>query len=458
MVQGPTGSGKTKQAAHIIKGARAKGKRCAFVVPMISLIDQAYNAFVDEGIDPYPEMSIVQSDHPFSNMAAPVQVCSQATLTRRYAFPDADIVIIDEAHVVSRFVYRWMVMKPDTLFIGLSATPWTKGLGKHYDKLIVCSTTQELIDEGYLSPFRVFAPSAPDLQGIKTILGDFDKKELGKRVSNKALVADTVSTYLEKAVGLSALCYAANRAHAKQLQGAFLNRGVSAGYIDARTSLEDREVIRKQFHSGDIKVVCNVGCLTTGVDWDVRCIILARPTKSEMLFTQMIGRGLRTAEGKDECLILDHSDTHNRLGFVTDIHHTHLDMGRTGKKPEVKKKEILPKPCPKCSFMKTERKCPECGFITEPQSNVTTKSGKLVELKKKPKYTNEEAIEIWRMFLWIANEKGYKAGWAKYSASQMTKSSTGMGSQEQPLEPSEKVRKYAKYLQIKNAKSRSYGK
>ena len=68
-------------------------------------------------------------------------------------------------------------------------------------------------------------------------------------------------------------------------------------------------------------------CLTTGVDWDVRCIILARPTKSEMLYVQIVGRGLRTADGKADCLILDHSDTTLRLGFVTDIHHERLDPG-----------------------------------------------------------------------------------------------------------------------------------
>ena len=69
----------------------------------------------------------------------------------------------------------------------------------------------------------------------------------------------------------------------------------------------------------------------------MRCIILARPTKSEMLFVQMIGRGLRTADGKADCLILDHSDNHLRLGFVTDIHHDKLDDGGGGRGPTARR-------------------------------------------------------------------------------------------------------------------------
>ncbi len=137
-----------------------------------------------------------------------------------------------------------------------------------------------------------------------------------------------MDTWLRRAENRPTFCFAVDSAHAKHLQTKFTEAGVSTGYIDAYTPTNERAEIKRQFHNGDISVVCNVGCLTTGIDWDVRCIVLARPTKSEILFVQMIGRGLRTAEGKEDCLILDHSDTHLRLGFVTDIHHETLDDGR----------------------------------------------------------------------------------------------------------------------------------
>jgi DNA repair protein RadD len=179
--------------------------------------------------------------------------------------------------------------------IGLSATPWTRGLGQHFDKLVIGATTQQLIDEGYLSPFKVFAPSSPDLSDVRTVAGDYHGGELGEAMNKNKLVADIVDTWKRLGEGRPTLCFAVDRAHAKNLQQQFDEAGIRCGYVDAYTSLEEREEVRQRFHSRELEVVCNVGVLTTGIDWDVRAIILARPTQSEMLFTQMIGRGLRTA-------------------------------------------------------------------------------------------------------------------------------------------------------------------
>jgi DNA repair protein RadD len=93
-----------------------------------------------------------------------------------------------------------------------------------------------------------------------------------------------------------------------------------------------------------------VNVLTTGVDLDVRCVVDAQPTKSRILFVQKIGRGLRAAEGKDKCVIINNAGNHLRLGQVTDIHQTHLDDGKkrdcSAKKEE--RSEPLPKLCPEC--------------------------------------------------------------------------------------------------------------
>jgi len=168
-------------------------------------------------------------------------------------------------------------------------------------------------------------------------------------------------------------------------------------------------------------VICNVGVLTTGFDADVRCIILARPTKSEMLYVQMIGRGLRPAKGKDHCLVLDHSDTTIRLGFVTDIHHDALDDGSSKKKtPE--KKEKLPKECPKCAFLRPPkvRICPSCGFEAQPVSEIESVMGELHEITRsmqvKPKdWSFHEKEWFYRELLGFAHNRGYKEGWAYHA-------------------------------------------
>jgi DNA repair protein RadD len=146
---------------------------------------------------------------------------------------------------------------------------------------------------------------------------------------------------------------------------------------------------------------------------------LGETTKSEMLFVQMIGRGLRTAAGKDDCLILDHSDNHIRLGFVTDIHHGELDDGRERRKAEPKAKEVLPKRCPQCAFLKPAKIliCPACGFKPEPRCEIVNKDGELVEFASRNTIkasTQDERIQFFAELRHIADARGYKSGWAAH--------------------------------------------
>jgi len=417
VVQAPTGFGKTILSAAIVEGALRKGNRVIFCVPSLSLIDQTVMAFHREGIT---EVGVIQANHELTNYSKPVQVCSIQTIQRRKQIPHADIVVVDECHVLFKFYAEWMEMWNQIPFVGLSATPWTVGLGKLYQDLVIASTTMDLIDQGYLSPFRVYAPSHPDLSGVRTVAGDYHEGDLGEAMDKDALVADIVETWLKLGEMRPTLCFGVNRVHAKHMQQRFESVGVPTGYIDSYTPPQEREEVRKRFASGEFKLVCNVGCLTTGVDWDVRCIILARPTKSEMLYTQIIGRGLRTADGKDDCLILDHSDTTIRLGFVTDINHERLKDGTKGDK-EVKKREALPKECAKCAFLKPPKThaCPACGFKPEPVNEIQESSGELIELgdHKKKKKSNKEWTPSEKMTFFgelkaLGKHYGYKEGWA----------------------------------------------
>ena len=419
-VQAPTGAGKTIIAADIIRNARAKNKRVAFVVPMLSLIDQTVQRFFENGIH---EIGVMQAQHEMTDPRQPVQVCSIQTLARR-ELPDVDLVIIDEAHVQYKFLHQWLGWEhwKNVPFIGLTATPWAKGMGKVWDDLIIAETTGGLIDRGVLSPFKVFAPAHPDLTGVKTVKGDYDVNQLAEAMDKGALVADIVSTWLERGEDRPTICFGVNRVHAKHIQSQFEAAGVMADYMDAFTPMEERSRIIKAFSVGDIRIICNVGVLTTGFDADVRCIILARPTKSEILYTQMIGRGLRKAEGKDHCLILDHSDTTLRLGFVTDIHYEELDDGKQKKKGIQEREKPLPKECPKCQFLRPAkvRVCPSCGFEAVPVSKVESINGELYELdgQKKVKakdWTMAMKQQFFSELVLYVQLRGYKKGWAAHA-------------------------------------------
>ncbi|EXL08624.1 DEAD/DEAH box helicase [Aquamicrobium defluvii] len=423
MLQAPTGAGKTIIGAAIVEGAVSKGNSVIFTVPFLSLVDQTVERFAEQGITC---VGVIQGQHPATDPDQPVQVATIQTLMKR-AIPPAGIVLIDEAHKWFEFYGEWMA-RPEWArvpFVGLSATPWTKGLGKHYDDLLVPTTTKELIGKGLLSPFKVFAPSHPDLSKVKTVNTeygrDYQSSGLSKAMSEPVLVAGVVSTWLKLGEDRPTLCFAVDRAHARKLSDEFEAAGVPTGYVDMDTPADERQRIGERLKNGQIKVVCNVYTLTTGVDWDVRCIILARPTKSEILFTQIVGRGLRTAEGKDHCLILDHSDTTLRLGFVDDIHHEELDDGKHQKSSATKRDREPPKPkeCPSCSHLKPAgvRKCPSCGFEPTRQSQIEEQQGELIPLKGKRKARGEVTPhtpqEVWSMLLWWQEFHGKSPKFAK---------------------------------------------
>lgn len=420
IIQAATGFGKTIVAAHMVQGALDKRKRVAFVVPMITLIDQTFERFETNGIEP-GDMGVMQGNHPWHRPNAPVQICSVQTIAARGA-PEVDFTIVDEVHLRFKAIEEWIKAEPNKIFVGLSATPWARGLKEFWDDLIIPTSISELIEQGYLSPFKAFASAHPDLTGIKTIAGDYHEGQLSERMSKTSIVADVVKTWLEKAERRPTLVFAVDRAHAQLLHEQFGEAGVSSAYVDANTPREERHELGRWLNTGDLEVICSVGTMTHGVDLDVRCIVLARPTKSEILFVQMVGRGLRTAEGKDHCIVLDHSDTHLRLGMVTDIHHDGLMGGKNDRVGALEHKAPLPKDCPKCAFLVPVglSECPNCGFKRKRVCSVVQKEGELVELtmvrKLKRKIEGalslEEQIAFYGELQGYAQEFGYKSGWA----------------------------------------------
>lgn len=457
----PTGAGKTVIAAAIIRMAREKGNRVLFVVDAISLIDQSVQAFYAEGIC---EIGVIQANHPMTDWSRPVQVASVQTLQNR-GMPQVDLVIIDEAHCMYKFMTETMA-SPEwekVPFIGLSATPWAKGMGNVYQKLIAPVRMQELIDREYLCPFRVFAADHPDLSGVKIVRGDYHEGQLADAMNDGQLIADIVSTWARLGENRPTLCFCVDRAHAKQVQLRFEDAGIPAGYIDKDTPASERHAIRRKLDAGEIKVVCNIGCLTKGVDWAIGCVILARPTRSEMLYVQMVGRGLRVNPPMPDCIILDHADNTLRMGFVTDLSRGELDTGKRGERGASERREALPKECsaPGCGFIKPPkvRECPVCGFTPNAQSEIEEEDGELVEVTpgkaKRAKSTMVDKQRWLAELNYLAMERGYKSGWA----SQQYRSKFGVWPNQLNRAAMEiagpEVRSYVRSQQIRYAKSRA---
>ncbi|EMU8391698.1 ATP-dependent helicase, partial [Escherichia coli] len=147
-----------------------------------------------------------------------------------------------------------------------------------------------------------FAPSMPDLAGVKTsntVFGrDYNEEQLASIMGSSDLVGDIVRNWLENGEDLPTICFCVNVAHANFVTREFLQAGIGAEVMTADTLHDERQDIIRRFEEGATKIIVNVGVLVAGFDSDVRCLIYARPTKSEIRWLQCIGRALRTASGK----------------------------------------------------------------------------------------------------------------------------------------------------------------
>ncbi len=303
-------------------------------------------------------------------------------------------------------------------FIGLSATPFTTGLGNIFQSLVKPVTINQLINQGHLVDAIAFGPSKPDMANCPTRGGDYAVGEGSKRARKKWLVGSIVDTWLEKAQGKQTLCFAFDIEHSKYIVEEFRMAGIDARHVDAYTKSDESKRVIEQFRRGEFPILSSVSKLTKGFDAPIAEVgILARSTKSLALHMQMIGRILRPYPGKEQALILDHAGNIDRLGFHTEPTPDVLDTCERGSKKKNKAEKPLPKPCPKCKKYNTVRAsvCSNCGCIITPQVKVFEKNARLVEIKKKKKSGNyQQKQDYYSELLWIAAEQNYKFGWVAH--------------------------------------------
>jgi superfamily II DNA or RNA helicase len=445
----------------ITKGSVSKGKRIAFLCNRIHLVEQASRRFTRAGIS----HGIIQGENT-TRTYENVLIASIQTVARR-GLPDVDLLLIDEAHAVAGSKeFRDVIMRANVPVLGLSATPFSRGLGKHYDELggalfeqmVIAATIPELIELGFLVDCDVYAPSEPDMTGIKQTKNafgemDWSDADMGRAVDKPDLIGDIVKHWFRLANGTPTVCFASNIAHSKHIVEQFLAAGVPAEHIDCYTDDLERQAILRRIETGETLVISNVGILCEGWDFPAcKTLILARPTKSLVRYLQMAGRVLRPHESKDRALILDHSGTVSRLGFPTDEFPFELDDGSPREcGGDGERKAALPKPCPSCSYMKTAPKCPVCGFVVKVPNNVTTGEGELVKLSKKASQADKQAF--YSQLLAIAAAKGYAKGWCSHKY----REKFGVwpkGLKEVAAEPTAEVKNFLRYLQIRQAKAK----
>ena len=430
MIQAPTGAGKGVILSHIINSANNKGSKVLFLVHRAEILFQI-SAYMDKYEITH---GIIKAGFE-ADYTIPVQLASFQTIHRRMKFyqEEFDLVIIDEAHHGTAKTYLEVIEAfRKKLILGFSATPTRQngmGLGNVFDKLVSVATIQDLTDMGFLAPIRYFAPVQPDLSGVKLTAGDYNAKQLEPAMMDGHLIGDMFEHWLKYGEDRKTVIFATGVAHSIAIKDRFNAAEIPTCHIDGTTPKEDRDEVLSRFKRGDIKIIVNCQILTEGVDVpDVGCVVLARPTKSLVMYMQMVGRGMRVIEGKTDLILIDHAGACYEHGFVHEITEWELSETKqtTNKENEKrKKKESRPITCPMCSCTYSKRlKCPECGNIPERAQfgkEVDHIDGVLGEICFKSKAAKIKKVASSDKESWFsqlktyAKHRGYSPGWAAHA-------------------------------------------
>lgn len=388
IVCAPTGAGKLYLGLRIcheaLKRKRPDGKpqRALFVCDRKTLIDQADFKALEYGMQP---AGIIQADNPRFDLTRPFQIASAQTLEARGVADDWDVIVIDECHTLYDVVTK-LIASTQARVVGLSATPFTKGLGNHYSNLINAATMAELVDSGVLVLPRFMSCVRPDMEGAKTSGGEWTQRAAGER--GMAIIGDVVREWLEHAGNAKTICFGSSVTHCEAIVSQFRAAGVEAALFVGSTTDTERKALLEEYRKPDskIRILVSVEALAKGFDVpDVACICDLRPLrKSFSTYVQIIGRGLRSFPGKQDCLVLDFSG--NAIRFAEDfseLYHNGLDTLDAGEKldREIRKAdEKTVKKCGACGFSPCGKKCVKCGFEAKRLSTVEAEPGRAKEL------------------------------------------------------------------------------
>jgi superfamily II DNA or RNA helicase len=400
ILMSPTGSGKTYLGLRVIHEALLRGKSAVFVCDRSTLINQTSAVADRYGLSAH---GVLQSNHWRVSRDAPFQIASAQTLARR-KWPYADVIVIDEAHTQMK-VWTEHIQDCAASVIGLSATPFSPGLGKLFTNLVNATTMHELTESGVLVPMRVFSCTTADMRGAATAGGEWTEQAAAERGS--AIVGDVVSEWLKFGEGRKTIVFAANIAHCEELCRAFNEAGVMASVFTSHTTETEREQLLKEYRkqASQLRVLISVEALAKGFDVpDVGCVVDCRPLrKSLSTAIQMWGRGLRSSPetGKTDCYLLDHSG--NILRFAedyTNIFFNGLDALDNGTKLDkaIRREDAEEKgkkPCPSCGYQPFTGRCMSCGHQVVRLANVETVAGVMREVMIGKRKLADDHRHLW---------------------------------------------------------------
>ena len=423
LLYAPTGFGKTEVAIHLMEAVAAKYKRAAIVLDRLVLVEQTSMRLNKYGLD----HGVFQSGHWRYRPYERLQVCSAQTLERRDDFPKVDLLIVDECHIARKQTTDYIHANPEVKVVGLTATPFTKGLGSIYSNVITGATTGWLVDNKWLTPLRVYIAKEIDMTGAKKVAGEWSNDVVTER--GLRLVGDIVDEWVTKTTEIfgrpeKTIVFCAGVAHGAALVQKFAERGYNFISISYKDDDEFKKAAIEDFSKPDTQIhgLIATDILTRGFDVpDVKIGVSARPfSKSLSAHVQQMGRVMRSFEGKDYALWLDHSGNYLRFRkewdklFTEGVKTLDKIVDKAHKEPtEREKKESK---CPECGYLWPARAdtCPACGHVRQRKNDVVSIPGTLEELLQTNRAKADEKQRFYSELLHIAIQNNYQRGWVSH--------------------------------------------
>lgn len=406
-VVAPCGAGKSVIIAEVVRMTTANKKRVLFLVHRSELIEQIKETLIKNEVDmDFVQLGMIQ------------------TIVRRLdKTKKPSLIVTDENHHGMANSYRKIYdYYDDVLRLGFTATPIRlngSGLGDVNDILLEEVDAEWLIENGFLSPYKYYAPKLIKTEYLKlNNLKEFSNSSINEAIDKNTIYGDVIKHYKDLADGEQAIAYCHNIVASKDTAEAFNNAGIKAMHIDAKTPKAERKDIIDQFRKGEVKVLANVDLIGEGFDVpDCSTVIMLRPTQSLSLFIQQSMRGMRFKKGKTS-IIIDHVDNISRHGLP--------DMKREWSL-KVKKKsaenEVSIKQCLNCfaAYKSDLKECPLCGFkpiIKQSESeyeideSATLEEINQEEFKMTLNFKEPKDCKDMKEMYELAKSNGYKRGWA----------------------------------------------
>lgn len=400
IIMAPTGAGKSYLGHRIAHEALLKGKRAIFVCDRAALIQQTSETADEYGLAAH---GIIKADHWRRDESLPYQIASIQTIMKREFWPKADVVIIDEAHTQYK-AWTEFVQKTDAACIGLSATPFSPGLGKLFTNLINAATMDDLTRQGILVPMVPLTCVRADMTGAATnSRGEWADRAAEER--GLEIVGDVVAEWIKHGQGRKTIVFGSTIRHCEEITRQFIEAGVMAAAYTSNTTPPERDALLAEYKKVDsaIRVLVSVEALAKGFDVrDVGCVVDCRPLrKSLSTAIQMWGRGLRASKetGKEDCILLDHSG--NIMRFLEDFEQIYyhgldaLDMGEKLDKAVRDKDDYEPKGCPSCGHKPFARHCVACGFEKQAPALDAAVAGEMKAVMLGKKKLADDRRHLW---------------------------------------------------------------